>query len=67
MTGLRLLEGHKRDGSTVQVTIGRSVTGRTMLAIGDTSVELDTSETFGLIIGAGDVLRANGFKRRDRQ
>jgi hypothetical protein len=57
MTTVRLLDGTKRDGTPVVVTIGRSITGRAVLMLsGKETRELDTKATLGLIIGASEVL-----------
>ena len=63
MTSLRMLYGTKRDGSPVVVTIGRSVSGRAVLMVGDTAAaELDANATLGLIIAASELLRASGIE-----
>ena len=57
MTSLHVLEGATRDGTFVPVTIGRSVTGRTVLSVDGVVAELDAGETLKLIIAASEALR----------
>ena len=60
MTSLQLLDGVGRDGAMVVVAVGRSVSGTTVVTVGDAQVELDAQETLRLIIAAGESLRLSG-------
>lgn len=59
VTSLRWLDGTKRNRTSIVVTVGRSMSGRTVVMVGDTAAELDAREEFGPIVGVSEVLRGS--------